>query len=152
MTEPKMEKLMTKLCFGDNNDNNVVCNADQILVGLNKFKGLYASRPGGGSPCAVDPRATLEATLTVPPSLHQQGNIHIFAGDASIEKRLPYQKSLTNESPITGWTMLQLAKEVLTNCKMMQALVMSSQSPHKDFSLFPSGTNYDDYVNWCLDA
>ena len=151
MTEPMMEKLMMKLCFGDT-DDNIVCYADQFLHGLNKFKGLYASGPGGGSPSAVNLSATLEAALAVPPNLHRQGNIHIFVGDASIEKRLLYQKSLTNETPITGRTMLRLAKEVLMNCKKMQALVMSSQSPYKDFSSFPSGTSYDDYLNWCLGA
>jgi hypothetical protein len=76
MTEPVMEKLMMKLCFGDNDDDDIVCYADQFLLGLNKFKGLYASGPGGRSPSAVDLGATLEATLTVPPNLHRQGNIH----------------------------------------------------------------------------
>ena len=39
------------------------------------------------------------------------------------------------------------------NCKKMQALVMSSQLPYKDFaSSFPSEANYDDNLNWCLGA
>ena len=71
MTEPIMEKLMMKLCFGDNNDHNIVSYADQFLLGLNKFKGLYAAYgPSGGSPSADNLSATLEATLTVPPNLH----------------------------------------------------------------------------------
>ena len=92
MTEPVMEKLMMKLCFGDNDDDDIVCYADQFLLGLNKFKGLYASGPGGRSPSAVDLSASLDATLTVPPNLHRQGNIHIFVGDTSIEKRLRIPK------------------------------------------------------------
>ena len=45
MTESTMEKLMMKLCFGENHDNHdeMVCYADQFsLLGINKFKGLYA--------------------------------------------------------------------------------------------------------------
>ncbi len=38
LTEPIMEKLMMKLCIGDNDGNNVVCYADQFLLGLDKFK------------------------------------------------------------------------------------------------------------------
>ena len=29
---------------------------------------------------------------------------------------------------------------------------MSSESPYKEFKCFPSGTNYDDFLNWCLSA
>ena len=43
------------------------------------------------------------------------------------------------------------AKEVLANCKKMQALVSSSCSPYKDRT-FPSGMNWDDYIHWCLGA
>ena len=59
---------------------------------------------------------------------------------------------IANKTAITGRTMLRLAKEVLTNCKKMQALDMSRQSPYKDFHSFPSGTNYNDYLKWCLTA
>ena len=142
MTESMMEKLMMKLCFGDN-DDEMVCYVDQFLLGLNKFKGLYAGPPPLTD---VDTGIPSELLLCVPPSLHRQGKIHIFVGEGSIEKRLLSQKSLTNETGITGRTMLRLAKEVLANCKKMNALVMSSESPYKDFRSFPSGTNYDDYL------
>jgi hypothetical protein len=153
MTEPTMEKLIMKLCFGDENDNNdVVCFVDQFLLGVNKFKGLYGGGAGSPGQGAVDTGLSSDGVLSVPQSLHRQGSIHIFVGEGSIERRLLIQKSLTNETPVTGRTMLRLAKEVLTNCKKMQALVMSSRSPYKDFHSFPSGTNYDDYLKWCLAA
>ena len=46
MTESTMEKLIMKLCFGGEDDNDdVVCFDDQFLLGVNKFKGLF----GGAS-------------------------------------------------------------------------------------------------------
>jgi hypothetical protein len=151
MTESTMEKLIMKLCFGDEDDNNdVVCFDEQFLLGVNKFKGIFGGAAGSPVQGAAD--MSLDAVLCVPQILHRQGNINIFVGEGSIEKRLLLQKSLTNETPITGRTMLRLAKEVLTNCKKMQALVMSRQSPYKDFHSFPSGTNYNDYLKWCLTA
>jgi hypothetical protein len=139
MTESMMEKLMTKLCFGDDNDDDeMVCYVDQFLLGVNKFKGLYAGPP---PLTEVDAGVPSELVLCVPSCLHRQGKIHIFVGDGSIEKRLLSQKSLTNETGITGRTMLRLAKEVLANCKKMNAIVMSSESPYKDFRSFTSGTN-----------
>ncbi|KAI2511360.1 hypothetical protein MHU86_2971 [Fragilaria crotonensis] len=48
--------------------------------------------------------------------------------------------------------MLRLAKDVLSNCKKMQALVTRSDLPYKDINYTPSGTNYEDYVKWCLSA
>ena len=62
------------------------------------------------------------------------------------------QKTLTNETGINRWTMLRLVKEVLANCKKMNAIATSSKSLYKEFKCFPSGTNYDDYLNKCLTA
>ena len=151
MTESTMEKLIMKLCFGDNDDNNgVVCFVDQFLLGVNKFKGIFGGAAGSPVQGAVD--TSPDAVLSVLQFLRRRGNIHIFVGEGSIEQRLLIQKSLTNKTPLTGRTMLRLAKEVLTNCKKTQALVMLCQSPYKDFHPFPLGTNYNDYLKWCLTA
>ena len=39
-----MEKLIVKLCFGDEQDdsNDVICFVDQVLLGVSKFKGHLA--------------------------------------------------------------------------------------------------------------
>ena len=94
MTESMMEKLMMKRCFGDNNDDEMVCYVDQFLLGLNKFKGLYTAPPRR----VTDVNTGVPSELRFPPSLHCQGKIHIFVGEGSIEKRLLSQKSLTKET------------------------------------------------------
>jgi hypothetical protein len=86
------------------------------------------------------------------PILHQQGAIHIFVGEGSIEKQFLLRQSLFNKRAIiTGRTLLLrlVAKEVLCNCKKMMGIVTSSTSPYKDGN-FLLGTNWDDYARWCL--
>ena len=165
MTESTMEKVMTKLCFGNNNDSGsdttgrvdeIVCYVDQFLLGLNKFKGLYSDIQFGGA--SIDTAASQPGgqILTMLPTLHRQGsNVNIYVGEGSIEKEFLYRKSLLKNSTggtISGRTMLRLAKEVLCNCKKMQALVVSSTSPYKNPHEFPSGMNWDDYIELCLNA
>jgi hypothetical protein len=41
MTEAAMKQLMTKLCFGNDNDEETICYVDQFLYGLNRFQGLF---------------------------------------------------------------------------------------------------------------
>jgi hypothetical protein len=164
MTESTMEKVMTKLCFGNINDGNdnsgvdeIVCYVDQFLLGLNKFKGLYTDTHIGGS-SSFETGALQKGgqILTMLPILHRQGtNVNIYVGEGSIEKEFLYRKSLLKNSTggtISGRTMLRLAKEVLCNCKKMQALVVSSLSPYRNPHEFPSGMNWDDYIEWCLNA
>lgn len=112
MTESTMEKLIKKLCFGDEDDNNdVVCFVDQFLVlGVNKVKRIFGGA-AGGSPVQSAVDTSPDAVLSVPQFLHRQGNTNIFVGEGSIEKRLLIQKSLTNETPITGRTMLRQIRE-----------------------------------------
>jgi hypothetical protein len=133
------------LCFGNDNkpEEEALCSVDQS--GLNKFQGLYtATTP------EQHPQAGVEVVLLMLPFVHQQGAIHIFVGEGSIEKQFLLRKSLVNKSAIiTGRTLLRLAKEVLCNCKKMMAIATSSTSPYKDGN-FPSGTNWDDYARWCL--
>ena len=150
MTEATMEQLMTKLCFGDDNNDDTICFVDQFLCGVNRFQGLFVSSlapsfDGGG--------AAADMELTIPPMLHRQGKIHIFVGKGSIEKALLCRKAPANETPISGRTLLRLAKEVLCNCKKLQALVTANGSPYKDIdSGGPSGSNWEDYIRWCLQA
>ncbi|KAI2500155.1 hypothetical protein MHU86_14299 [Fragilaria crotonensis] len=87
--------------------------------------------------------------------LHQMGQeTNIFVGKGSIEKSLLMSKSVGRASSIsnvTGRTLLRAAKDVLCNCKKLTAIVTASNSPYKDGN-FPSGTNWDDYIYWCLAA
>ena len=149
-TEAAMEKLMTTLCFGDGDvgDSEAMCYVDQFLAGLNRFKGLFTA-----SPASEDAQQHESALiLSIPVLLHGQSGVHIYVGSGSIEKELLCSKSLVNPTQISGRTMLRLAKDVVSNCKKMQALVTRSDSPYKDINYTPSGTNYEDYVKWCLSA
>jgi hypothetical protein len=113
-----MEKIMTKLCFGDDTDTNTISYVDQFLHGLNRFKGLFSnSSPTGGDGASGE----MPTLLSIPPLLHQQGAaVHIlFIGKGSIERGFLCSKSLANQTPVTGRTLLRLAKEVLCNCKKM---------------------------------
>jgi hypothetical protein len=84
MTEAAMEQFMTKLCFGNGNDEETICYVDRFLYGLNRFQ--------------------------------------------------------------------DLAKKVFCNCKKLQAIVTANNSPYKDGDSGPSGTNWEDYIQWCLKA
>ncbi|KAI2510078.1 hypothetical protein MHU86_4372 [Fragilaria crotonensis] len=154
MTEIDQAKLMANLCFGNiDDDPEIMCYVDQFLHGLNKFHGLFNASSveiqPGGSPNAP------EMLLTMIPILHQMGQeTNIFVGKGSIEKSLLMSKSVGRASSIsnvTGRTLLRAAKDVLCNCKKLTAIVTASNSPYKDGN-FPSGTNWDDYIYWCLAA
>ena len=170
MKESSMATKMLELCFGDemslDTETDIVCYEDQFLLGLNKFEGLYtisscstaqAVLAVSAAPGSIFGRGGGESSLlTMLPSLHRQpGDINIFVGKGSIEKTLMSRKSLSTTGPnsgrVTGRTLLRYAKEVLCACKKMQALVTSAKSPYKN-GTFPSGTNWDDYINWCLNA
>ncbi|KAI2500247.1 hypothetical protein MHU86_14254 [Fragilaria crotonensis] len=142
---------MTKLCFGDDTDTNTISYVDQFLHGLNRFKGLFSNFSPTGDGGALGKMSTV---LSIPPLLHRQGAaVHVFIGEGSIERAFLCSKSLANQTtPITGRTLLRLAKEVLCNCKKMQALVTRRDSPYKDMHYIPSGTNWEDYIKWCLSA
>jgi hypothetical protein len=155
MIEATMEQLMTKLCFGDDNNDDTICFVDQFLCGVNRFQGLFVSllAPSfDGNTTLGDAAADME--LTIPPMLHRQGKIHIFVGKGSIDKALLCRKAPAKETPISGSrTLLRLAKEVLCNCKKLQALATANVSPYKDIdSGGPSGSNWEDYIRWCLQA
>jgi len=84
MSEATMERIMTKLCFGDNTDTNTVSYVNQFLHGLNRFKGLFSnSSPTDG----VGASGEMPTLLSIPPLLHRQGAaVHIFIGKGSIER------------------------------------------------------------------
>ncbi|KAI2506391.1 hypothetical protein MHU86_8017 [Fragilaria crotonensis] len=154
MTEIDQAKFMANLCFGNiDNDPEIKCYVDQFLHGLNKFHGLFNAlsveiQPGG-SPNAP------EMLLTMIPILHEMGQeTNVFVGKGSIEKSLLMSKSVGRASSISnviGRTLLRAAKDVLCNWKKLTAIVTASNSPDKDGN-FPSGTNWDDYIYWCLAA
>jgi len=160
MTVQTISNMMSSLCFGSKEANpNIICYADQFLLGLNKFEGLFtqseiAAQPQSTtSPEDEDTRGMNQMKLTMIPILHQLGEkVNIYVGSDSLEKTLLSSKSVGNVgSPVTGRTLYRLARDVLCNCKKLQALVTASNSPYKDGS-FPSGANWDDYILWCLTA
>ena len=126
--EVAMEKLKTTLCFGDGDcrDSETMCSVDQFLAGLNRFKGIFTAYPASED----TQQHELALILSIPVLLQQQSGVHIYVGSGSIEKELLCRKSLVNSSQISGRTMLRLAKDVLSNCKKMQALVTRSDSPY----------------------
>ena len=127
-----------------------ISHVDQFLHGLNRFKGLFSNFLPTGDSGAL---GKIPTVLSIPPLLHRLGAaVHIFIGKGSIERRFLCSKSLANQTPITGRTLLRLAKEVLCNCTKMQALVTRRDSPYKDMHYIPSGTNWEDYIKWCLSA
>ena len=128
-TEAAIEKLMTTLCFGDGDgsDRETMCNVDQFLAGVNRFKGLFTASPATTQDMSEHVSVQI---LTIPVLLHRQSGVHIYVGNRSIEKELLCSKSLVNQSQIFGRTMLRLAKHVICNCKKMQALVTRSDSPY----------------------
>ena len=89
--------------------------------------------------------------LTLSPILHQLGpEVNVFVGEGSIKKSLLCGKTVANSTVrVTGRTMLRHAKDVLCNCKKMMAIVTWPNSPYKDGN-FPSGTNWEDCMRWCL--
>ncbi|KAI2503001.1 hypothetical protein MHU86_11428 [Fragilaria crotonensis] len=75
----------------------------------------------------------------------------IFYGEGSIDKAILSQKSLLLVGEkISGRTLYRNAKTVLwCNCKKMMAIVKGKGSIYRD-GKFPSGTNWEDYILWCL--
>ncbi|KAI2496986.1 hypothetical protein MHU86_17513 [Fragilaria crotonensis] len=142
MTETTMAETMTALYFGGD-DPEIISYLDQFINGLHRFAGLYTSS---------EPDEFGILVLTMPQKLHRHGGLNIFVGPTSISKELLSKKNFANKNEkIAGRTLLRKAKEVVTTCKKMMGLVTASGSPYRD-GTFPSGTNWDDYIKWCLVA
>ncbi|KAI2500766.1 hypothetical protein MHU86_13690 [Fragilaria crotonensis] len=140
MTETTMAETMTALYFGGD-DPEIISYLDQFINGLHRFAGLYTSS---------EPDEFGILVLTMPHKLHRHGGLNIFVGPTSISKELLSKKNFANKNEkIAGRTLLRNAKEVVTTCKKMMGLVTASGSPYRD-GTFSSGTNWDDYIKWCL--
>jgi hypothetical protein len=88
--------------------------------------------------------------LSIPAFLHRHKKLFIYVGEGSIDKAILSQKSLLSVGEkISGRTLHRNAKTVLCNCKKMMAIVTRKGSPYRD-GKFPSGTNWEDYILWCL--
>ena len=89
--------------------------------------------------------------LTLSPTSHQLGpEVNVFVGEGSIEKSLLCGKThRKSASVLTGRTILWHAKDVVCNCK--ETIVTLKNLLYKNGN-FPSGTNWDDYIRWCLIA
>jgi hypothetical protein len=148
LAEVALDNMMSSIFYGDDTngapDPDLILFEDQCMLGLNKFKGLYTQSVLEGP--SGEPG---EVRLSIPAFLHRHKNLHVYVGDGSIEKGLLSQKSLYGTEKITGRTLHRMAKTVLRTCKKMMAIVKSKGSPYKD-GRFPSGTNWEDYILWCL--
>ena len=148
MAEATIFSKMSQIFYGDDTneapDPDLILFEDQLLLGLNKFKGLYTQSVQDGP--NGEPG---EVRLLIPEVLHRHKNLIVYVGEGSVEKKMLSQKSLYVTEKITGRTLHRLAKTVLKNCKKMLAIVKSKHSPYK-VGMFPSGTNWEDYILWCL--
>ena len=142
MTENTIAETMAVLYFGGD-DPEIISYLDQFINGLHRFTGLFTSS---------EPDEFGQIVLTMPQKLHRHGGLNIFVGPASITKELLSKKNFTNKKEkIAGRTLLRKAKNVVATCKKVMGLVTALGSPYRD-GTFPSGTNWDDYIKWCLVA
>ena len=143
LSEAQIEIVMASIFSHDDKngaDPDMLTYVDQCLMGLNKFKGLFtqAMQPSG------------DMLLSIPESLHRHKKLLVYVGDGSIEKAILSQKSVNGTAEkISGRTLLRNAKTVMCNCKKMMAIVKAKGSPYRE-GAFPSGTNWEDYILWCL--
>lgn len=143
MNDAEQAKTMTDCYFAGNADPETISYLDQFIHGLHRFKGVFTS--------SEEPNEFGQIVLTMPQKLHRHGGLNVFVGQKSITKELLSQKNFKNSDRIPGSTLLGKGKAVVKTCKKMMALVTASGSPYRDGS-FPSGTNWDDYIKWCLVA
>ena len=145
LNEAELAKEMSALFYGGDGDDqgNTVTFLDQFINGIYKFNGLFTT--------SEDPDEEGQIVLTMPQKLHRYSGVRIFVGPGSITKELVSQTNFTNTTQITGASLLSKAKIVIRMCKKMMALVMAPGSPYRD-GTFPSGTNWDDYIKWCIVA
>ena len=88
MKESVIEAKMHRLCFGDETcDIDFLSYADQFLLGLNKFEGMYSSMPHESAP--LDSNGEV---LVLSRTLHRQ-DATIFVGNGSIQKDLLIKKA-----------------------------------------------------------
>ena len=142
LSEGAIEDVMTSILFygGDKygaDPDLITYVADQFMLGLNKFKGLYTQSLQSGVNCASGEAAL----LSIPEYLHRHKKLLVYAGDGSTEEGVLLQKSLFGiGEKISGHTLVRMSSAVLYNCKKMMAIVKSKGSPYKE-GTFPSGTN-----------
>jgi hypothetical protein len=141
MTDTAQAEILAALYFGGD-DPEIISYLDQFINGLHRFTGLFTSS---------EPDKLGQIVLTMPQKLHRHGGLNIFVGPTSITKELLSKKNFANNEKITGRTLHKKAKEVIATCKKMMSLVTASGCPYRD-GTFPSGTNWDDYILWCLVA
>ena len=151
LSEAAIEDVLSSIYYGDDKngalDPDMITYVDQFMLGLKKFKGLYTRSLQAGSNGASG-----EVLLSIPEFLHRHKNFLVFVGSGSIEKAILSQKSVALSSEkVSGRTLVRMSKTVVCNCKKMMAIVKAKGSPYRDGE-FPSGTNWEDYILWCLVA
>ena len=145
LEEAAIENTMSQLFHGDDTheapDPNFILYEDQLILGLNKFKGLFTQS------VLQDPNSESGEYLRLfPEILHGHKNLMAYVSDGSLKKSLLSQKLLhVTDKKILGRIMHSMAKNVLKNCKKMMTIVKRKDSPYKD-GRFPSGTNWEDYM------
>ena len=103
-----IESMMSQLYYGDDTteapDPDLILFEDQLILGLNKMKGLYTQsvQEGLNSEPGV-------VRLSIPEILHRHKNLLVYVGEGSIEKNFLSQKSLhVTDTKITGRTLLTI--------------------------------------------
>ena len=130
-------------------NDDFVSYVELFMQGQGKFKYLFdRDYPVGdisteNSGCNNDPQM-----LTIPAVLHGLKS-RIYVGNDCISMSLLSRKNLKNLCDVSEHTLIRHVKEVEANCKKALALCTADDSPYKNFDgKFPSGTDYNDYLNW----
>ena len=140
-----MVQKISHIFYGDETnealDPDFILYEYQFLLGLSKFKGILVPDAAGAGEVI---------RRMIPEVLHCHRTLFVHDGEGSLEKAMLSRKSLhvTNKK-ISGRTLLAMAKSVFKNCKKTMAIVERRDSPYKN-GTFPSGTNWNDYILWCL--
>lgn len=144
MTDTAQYEILTAMSFGGD-DPEIISYVDQYINKLHRFEGLFTP--------SESPDELGQIVLTMPQKLHSRHlGLNIFVGPTSITKELLFRRNFANDERITGRILHKKAKEVVATCKKMMTLVTPAPgSPYCDGTL-QSGTNWDDYILWCLVA
>lgn len=159
-TKTGLEAKIGSLYFKNDNDEDSIGLAEQLILGTGVFSGLFNKEPVPSSTNGTTTSATPEGAsvnsssaelLVLKPELHCLGTEKriIVGGASGITLPLLMAASLKlNSANLQNRTLLCRAQEHLRNCKKALSLVNRYDSPYKSYSStgnFPSGMVMEDY-------
>ena len=132
-----------------NTDDDFISYVELFMQGKGKFKYLFdRDYPVGDITPENSGYNNNSEILTIPAILHGLKS-RIYVGNDCISMSLLCRKNLKNLCDVSEDTLFRHVKEVEANCKKALALCTAEDSPYKIFDgNFPSGQNYNDYLNW----